>query len=244
MKLRMLLQIKIGIFLLAWGTVWSQVPEDFKEIHFEYEKSSNYFINKDGVYADTLLLKLHLPMLKFQKTKHPLHENEICGFIPHKNFTEEATTKLGGALYHINERIRGVYNRKKNITVLTIVRDNSVQPTFRGFLKRKSSKGPGYFKHTMTIDYNKKTIRREYPMTSADFVFDTQLCDIVFAANKTLSGRYKEQFDDKIFENIVVLNPALDKAVTPGEIFTNNDSGIEQILSIAETITLKSFSYK
>ena len=61
-------KIHILCFILVTFKMFSQIEEkpiNYKKIIFVYETKSNYFIDEDGVYADSLLIKLDFPEIKF-----------------------------------------------------------------------------------------------------------------------------------------------------------------------------------
>jgi hypothetical protein len=44
---------------------FEEKPINYKKINFVYETKSNYFIDENGIYADSLLIKLDFPEIKF-----------------------------------------------------------------------------------------------------------------------------------------------------------------------------------
>jgi len=59
--------------ILFCNIVFSQTAssETYSKIKFVYEQKSNFFIENDQLYADTLVLKIEFPKLKFSKTASP-----------------------------------------------------------------------------------------------------------------------------------------------------------------------------
>ena len=61
----------IVVCLFFWNgfsqVVFEKMPKEAKEIHFVYEMKSNYVINDEGIFADTLLLKIDFPDLKYTR---------------------------------------------------------------------------------------------------------------------------------------------------------------------------------
>ena len=60
-------KIFFTLIILVCNIVFSQtvIPEKYSKIKFVYEQKSNFFIENDKVYADTLLLQFQYPKLKF-----------------------------------------------------------------------------------------------------------------------------------------------------------------------------------
>lgn len=86
-----------------------KVIDNFKEIHFVYKKKSNYIINDEGVFADTLLFQIDFPDTKYILKKHPSDSTVICGFSPHKGFGNNNRKKLKSIIYHSNETINAIH---------------------------------------------------------------------------------------------------------------------------------------
>ena len=105
---------------------FQEEPKQFKKIHFVYEEKSNYFLNDQGVFADTLLLAFDFPKLKFTKVKSPLNNEMICGFLPYSAFsdTEDKIKLVQGQLYHTSQIYEGTYYVDKNKTKINVIRDN------------------------------------------------------------------------------------------------------------------------
>jgi hypothetical protein len=61
---------------------FEKAPQDFKEIHFTYERKANAVFTDRGLFADTLLLKLHFPNVKFIKEANPKNPTHIYGYGP------------------------------------------------------------------------------------------------------------------------------------------------------------------
>ena len=83
-KIKKVTMKKIFFFslILFCNIVSSQtsLPETYSKIKFVYEQKSNFFIEKDQLYADTLLLKIEFPKLKFSKILSPLDSTKTIGF--------------------------------------------------------------------------------------------------------------------------------------------------------------------
>ncbi len=65
--------------------MFSQIEEkpiNYKKIIFVYETKSNYFIDEDGIYADSLLIKLDFPEIKFTIVKNLIQNENYNSFIP------------------------------------------------------------------------------------------------------------------------------------------------------------------
>lgn len=232
------------VFLSFWNCFsqiqFDKTPENAKEIHFVYEKKSNYYIDERGVFADTLLYQVDFPKLKYTKVISPSDSLFVCGFIKLKDFNDQEKRKLSAILYHANEKMKGEFNIKKNITIIKVERNDSLtRQVFKKHLKSSYS----YFGYTITMDYNKKTIFLQFPLVEYLREFKNDSKVILYSLNK-LSGIFKEEREEFIFENIIVLNDVLSNKIVPGQIFTNNAFGVEKIKTVYNTIQLKSVSYK
>jgi hypothetical protein len=216
------------------------LSETYSKIKFVYEQKSNFFIENDQLYADTLLLKMEFPKLKFQKTSSTLDSTKIIGFINIKNLDYEENEKLGSILYHSTHTIEGTYDFIKHKTTLFFKRGNVA---LKVILKKyfKGSYPPFSFK--VVIDYNKKQIHTNYPSVNYEESFDSQLNKITFLNDEKTVGFYSFENKKGINTNEIVLNKKHSNKITPHIIFSNNDFAVDKIASLLDTITLLSVIY-
>ena len=234
-------KIHILCFILVTFKMSSQIEEkpiNYKKIIFVYETKSNYFIDEDGVYADSLLIKLDFPEIKFT-TLNKLIENEIYNsFIPLKHLKESNIKKLCNILYHTNQKFIGEYDMEKNETNYRVERnDELTKKIFKYILKERYSK----FFYTKVIMFSKDTIHLNYPRVNYTFTI-TEIAKKIIMENQVL-GRYKEVINNLEFSNEVLLNINLDSKIMPDDIFTNNNYGVEVIKKLNATTFLKSVKY-
>ena len=219
---------------------FQEEPKEYKKIHFVYEQKSNYYIDERGVFADTLLFQVDFPKLKYTKITSPNDSTFVCGFISLKDFDSQEKKKLSAILYHGNQKLEGEYNLKTNTTIIKVERNN---PVTREVFKKHLKTSYLNFEYTITINYNLKTIFIKYPLVEYLKEFKNEFKKIVYDSDK-LSGTFKEEREDFIFENKVFLNAKLNNKIVPGQVFTNNSSGVEKIISVYNTFNLLSYSYK
>ena len=244
-KIKKVTMKKIFFFslILFCNIVFSQtsLPETYSKIKFVYEQKSNFFIEKDQLYADTLLLKIEFPKLKFSKILSPLDSTKTIGFVNVKNLDYEENEKLGSILYHSTHTIEGTFDLIKHKTTLFFNRGNVA---LKVILKKyfKGSYPPFSFK--VVIDYNKKQILTNYPSVNYEESFDSQLNIINFLNDEKTLGTYT--FENKLgfHSNEIILNKKYNKKITPHIIFSNNDFAVDKITSLLDTITLLSATYE
>lgn len=240
-KMRWLL--KISICLCLWNgfsqNTFEKTPENFKEIHFVYEVQSNYIVNDEGVFADTLLFKTDFPDLKYTTKKHPKDSTLICGFTTLKELGKENTKKLASIIYHTNETFNAVYNTSKKKTVFNVIRyDEQTRNIFKKHFKESYFK----FQYKKEFDFIKKIRKLIYPAVLYNHSF-SEISKKIEPANDDLIGFFYETKGNVLFKNIVYFNKDLSKDITP-LIFENINFGIEKIETVQKTIKLKSVHYK
>lgn len=233
----------LSVFFLCCNFVFSQTAssETYSKIKFVYEQKSNFFVENDQLYADTLLLKMEFPKLKFLKTSSPLDSSKIIGFVNIKSLSNEDNNKLGNILYHSTHTIEGTYDILKHKTVLLFNRGNTVLSViFKKYFK--GSYLP--FSYDVVIDYNKKYIYTNYPSVNYEESFDSQLKNINFLNDEKTFGTYS--FENKVgfYSNKIALNKKYNNKITPHIIFSNNDFAVDKITSLLDTITLISVIYE
>lgn len=221
--------------------VFEKMPGNTKKIHFVYEEKSNYFINENGVYADTLLMKIDFPNLKYTLKKHPKDSTILCGFSTFKGLGEKNNEKLRSILYHNNETIYGTVDLKKNITTLNYIRDDyKTKELFKKVFNENYNK----FEYTIEIDYNRSKIYYSFPSVDYKKRFDDLMREVIFYDDSKLYGHYFRQTDLYREDNLVTFDKSLDKKINMDLIFNNNEYGLSKHISVFSTIELKSVKYE
>ncbi|RDI56842.1 hypothetical protein IQ02_00737 [Flavobacterium glaciei] len=236
-------KIFFTMIILACNIVFSQtvIPEKYSKIKFVYEQKSNFFIENDKVYADTLLLQFQYPKLKFSKVISPLDSTKIVGFIEIKNFNYEDKKILESTLYHTTNTIEGTYDLKKNKTKLFFKRGNKA---LTEIFKKYFGGNYNTFLFNIIVDYNSKQIDTNYPRKNYSESFDSQLKKINFINGNNCLGTYTFQTNKGYYTNTVTLNKQYNNKITPGTIFSNTNFGVSEIVSLFDTTTLISVIYE
>ena len=219
--------------------VFEKMPANAKEIHFVYETKSNYLVNDEGIFADTLLLKIDFPTLKYILRKNPEDSSIVYGFSTWKGFGGKNKDKLYAILYHSNETINGMHFIPSNKTVFNVVRgDDETKMIFKKYLKQRFLD----FEYREEFDFVKKTEKIRFPRVSYDRTFAEISKKIQFKNEPTI-GFYEEENKGFLYKNIVFFNNNLSKFITP-VLFDNNNVGVQKIETVHRTIILKSVYYK
>ena len=221
--------------------VLSQIEEKplyYKKINFVYETKSNYLIDEQVIYTDTLLIKLDFPGLKYSKVNKLIGDKLYNCFVELNNLEQSDLKKLCSILYHTNQKYIGIYDTTKDETTFKVERsDELTKYVFKNILKERYIN----FFYKIKINYGKNKINFDYPRVNYVYTVAEKLNKILF--ENELIGTYKKKIENLEFENIVLLNTKLDSKIMPDEIFSNNNAGVEIIKKIRETTILKSVSY-
>ena len=227
------------LFLTSF--LFSQIvekPQNFKKINFVYETKSNYYIENENVYADTLLFKIDFPNLKFIIVDNSSINENFKGFVPISNFNDVDLKKLASILYHTNQKFIGEYNKISDETNFKVIRDDELtKKLFKEVLHTKYE----YFEYRIKIKYRKNIIKTNFPSVTYTRKIDESYNKLILK-NDTI-GEYQEIRNNLEFKNIVVLNSKLDSKIMPVDLFLNNNFGIEVIKKIKDITILKSASY-
>lgn len=229
------------ILLFCFSNVFSQsnfekIPENAKEIHFEYTSKSNFYYNEVGIYADPLLFELELQNVKYIKLNHP-KENYICGFVPFLNMDSETLDKVASILFHKNIIYKAVYNFKKNTTTI-VARSEDDKLFFTKILKRNKTS----FKFKIDLNY-KKNIKTIFSQNSYySNKFDEIKKSIKW--NDSINGTFNDKWNNTLLTNFVKTDENLPKQITLGILFENNNFGITKVNNLYSTTELKSVSYR
>ena len=232
------------VLILLWTCVsfkmFSQIekkPINYKKINFVYEAKSNYFINKDGVFADSLLIKLDFPEIEFTPVNKLIENKNYNSFIPLKDLNESCIKKLSNIIYHTNQKFIGEYDVEKNKTTYRVERDDDFTKKIFYILKERYLN----FFYTIVINFSKDKIHLNYPNANYTLTITEEAKDI-FMENQIL-GNYKEVINNIEYSNVILLNINLDPKIMPEDIFTNNKYGVEVIKKLKKTTLLKSVKY-
>lgn len=242
-NLKKLLSIVVLVLIFNVGfsqTNFQEEPKTYKKINFVYEEKSNYYIDGRGIFADTLLFRIDFPKLKYRKVKNPNDSTNVCGLVFLRDFKGEDKRKLVSIIYHHNQTYYGTYDVSKNKTTFHVVRDDTnARELFHKYFNQRYYK----FESEIVFDFNKKIVDRNYPLVDYSNNVKDELQEIIYTKDST-SGTFKRIRNNLLFENIVILNEALNKRIMPNTIFSNNDFGVQKIITIHTTTTLKKVSYK
>jgi hypothetical protein len=229
------------ILLFCFSNVFSQsnfekIPENAKEIHFEYTSKSNFYYNEVGIYADPLLFELELQNVKYIKLNHP-KENYICGFVPFLNMDSETLDKVASILFHKNIIYKAVYNFKKNTTTI-VARSEDDKLFFTKILKRNKTS----FKFKIDLNY-KKNIKTIFSQNSYySNKFDEIKKSIKW--NDSINGTFNDKWNNTLLTNFVKIDQNLPNQISLGILFENNNFGITKVTDLYTTTELKSVSYR
>lgn len=236
-------KIVFSILILVCNIVFSQTvtPETYSKIKFVYEQKSNFIIENDNLYADTLLFRITFPKLKFSKGISPIDSTKTIGFIAMKNLSKEDKRTLGSSLYHSTHTIIGTYDVKKEKTKLLYRRGSSAMTEiFKKYFLGPSSP----FAFDVIIDYKNDAIYRNYPSVNYSSSMKSKLKKILFAGKDKSIGTYTFQTKTGSQTNVVAINNKHSKKITSDEVFSNNDYAIEKIVTLYDTTKLLSVVYE
>jgi hypothetical protein len=232
----------IFFFLLCCEILSAQekAPEKFSKIRFVYNERSNYIVCKEGVYADTLLLRFDFPDMRFEKAADSIYPG-YYGFIAFKDFSEADREKLKHNLYHAAQKISGVYNLKTNSSQFTITRDDA---EMRKIFKDLLDEGYSRFAFTASFDYSKQTMHLDFETKTYDFKFIKKAAVVNFSDDSKLKGKYIENGRNGEFTNLVYFDESLTDKIVPQQLFSNSDFGVRKLVTIWSTIELESVIYE
>jgi hypothetical protein len=235
--------IFISMLFLYCNIVFPQTasPENYSKIKFVYEQTSNFYIENDQLFADTLLLKMEFPKIKFSKTLSPMDSTKTVGLVNIKTLRGDDNRKLGNILYHSTHIIEGTYDRIEQKTTLYYERVNSAS---NEILKRYFKDYYPPFSFNVIVDYLKNKIYTNYPSVNYEETFESKMNKITFLNEEKTVGFYSFENKKGFNTEEIVLNKKYSNKITPPIIFSNNDFAVDKIISLRDTITLISVTYE
>jgi hypothetical protein len=235
--------IFISMLFLYCNIVFPQTasPENYSKIKFVYEQTSNFYIENDQLFADTLLLKMEFPKIKFSKTLSPLDSTKTIGLVNIKTLRGDDNRKLGNILYHSTHIIEGTYDKIEQKTTLYYERVNSASnEILRSYFKDNYPP----FSFNVIVDYLKNKIYTNYPSVNYEETFESKMNKITFLNEEKTVGFYSFENKKGFNTEEIVLNKKYSNKITPPIIFSNNDFAVDKIISLRDTIKLISVTYE
>lgn len=241
----MKIKILITFLILYSSSLFSQIeetPKEYDKIVFRYTKKSNYYFNKKGLYADTLLLKIDFPDKKFVMSKFPNDSTSTAGFIPiYKLDTKDniILRKIVSQNYSSTEVIFDVKKRKSTITKKFT--DTSLIPKdLFDFLTVK----PIQFKPVPSFITYKDNFQYLVENSIENTVDSYEKNTIKWIEGNEKVGMFDYQLNNLILTNLIYVDPKLNKYIVPTTLFSNCEFGVTKIISLLFTVELVSVSYK
>ncbi len=231
------------LFLIFFHLGFSQLqfdamPENAKEIHFTYKQTSKIVVNETGVYADSVLFKVHFPNLKYLKVLNP-EIPYLNAVVSLNKFSGDDSDKLISMLYHENETYSGTFFVKKNKTIIIALRDNEeVRNLFKKYFKKSYSS----FSYSIVLDYKQKSKRIKYPRVTYDFTFDEIQKEVKWFS--PIEGTFVEVANTFQKTNVALFDQNLSDKITFDYVFTNSKKGLLKVESIENTLELIEVNYK
>ena len=236
-----LLTILVFITSFQLFAQFQEQPKSFKKMFFVYQQKPTIAVDSQGFYADTLILKLDYPTLKFELKQNPKNAKEFYGFIAFKNLKNDDRNMFLSRLYHENQILRGVYDSIKNLTTISVERNDL---EIKEIFKKISEKGYEPFNYKIIIDYNKKLIKTVFPLVDYKFDFSEKIRKISFDENSNSNGHFKFKTTNYEITNRIELLPNYSNKIITGDIFINNEFAVKKITSLWQTEELLSISFQ
>lgn len=215
-------------------------PKEFKKIKFVYQSKANFGFNHKGIFGDTILLKIDIPNKKFIKLQSATDSTKIIGFIPYKNLTPDEISHLRSVIFHTNVRTDVVYKvkSKKAISKSYFCSDQQTKEIFANYLGDSCKETESFQNLIIFKDGKYKVI--------SEFSVGTYKVEKAVKWNEDMEnvGTYENEYKGMVYTNAIIVDPTLDKHISPLPPFTNCDYGITKILSTKATTELISVTYE
>lgn len=224
----------IFAFILSFISFYS--ISQSKKIHFVYYKKSNFYANEKGIYADTLLLKNSYLIHKYILTKHPKDVTKTVGFIDYKLLSDEEKKIVIDIFSLSNFKYDCYYNVKKNKTSMYVTRIDNDET--QNLLKKLFKETYSSYYNRIYIDHNKNEMFSTNSFFGTVYKFFPNNLVINWYDATKISGEYTFTVEKATFKDLIVVDPALEKHVTPYNTFANCEYGVQKIVSFYDTTEL------
>jgi hypothetical protein len=217
---------------------FEKMPENAKEIHFTYKRTSKILVDEEGVCADSVLFKTYFPDLNFSKISKP-KTNYLNAIIPTQTFKDVNKAKLISMLYHQNELYTGTFFVKENKAVIDAKRnDDDVKMIFKKYFKESYSS----FSYKIKLDYEKKVQRVSYPKVTYRMTFDEVKKEVKWLT--PTAGTFVEVARNIQKTNTALFDENISEKIAFDYIFTNSTKGLLKVESIENKLELVEVHYK
>lgn len=233
-----LLFLNVLINFVSYGQI-QEKPKEFTKIYFVYETKSTYRFDRNGIFGDTIQLKTDLPNNKFKKIQSITDSTKTIGFIPYKNLSDNEIKHLRTILFHTNIRTEIVYNLKKNkaYSKAYFCSDKQTKEIFTNFLGNNCDE----IESSINIFVFKD---QKYKVISDNGIFNYKENLVKWIDGMDNIGTYEVKTKNEIYTNAIIIDPNLDRHISPIQPFSNCDYGIKKVISIGHTIDLISVTYE
>ena len=228
-------------------------PARFSRIISTYYYTSNIQFDSEGIYCDSISLKVLFPLKTIQTIQSKTDPNETIGFIPMSELDVNEKGKACLFIYDHSKKIVVKYLRKRNLVLIET--KTGINPELIESLKNDFA--IHYIKHKLSsnffMDYyklkykykknNKCLMKFGYPISRRNKV-DGLGHKITWVAGKENLGTYIDNYEPDEYTNAIITNPKLNKFCNPIYSFSNCEMGIEKIISKYYSIELTAVTYE
>ena len=230
------------LILISFHFVSFSQTKNYNKITFIYKSKPNITFKGYWAYADTLLLQLDYPKIKYQLIKSPEDSLKKVGVFFIRNLSPEDLKKLRNFVFHAYTKKIYKYNLKRTVSSDSgsLCKDEECKKIFELSFETKTN---GSVFETGRIKYNeknKKIKRTNFFIT--DYDYKDNLIEWVEGFENV--GRYIFKGKYNYYTNIIEFNPELDKHITPIPLFANCEYGIQKLYTLYTTTELVSVIYK
>lgn len=235
--------------LLLTITIWTtlaqiqEAPEKYKRIKYSYQTVSNYYFNEKGVYADTLLFQIDLPLKKYALTKFPQDTTFTVGFIPKYNFTPEEKFKLKMRVYNYYKTRNVVFDvAKRQCSISIITADESlIPPNIVAFFEKDDYPMNKVSTSTITYKDNYQYLVENKAENTLDSYEKNQIEWIKGSENV---GLFDYPLGNLLFKNLIFVDPKLNKHIVPTTLYSNCEYGVTKVIAIPFIVNLTKVEYE
>ncbi|HLF52733.1 hypothetical protein [Flavobacterium sp.] len=214
-------------------------PKEYTKIKFVYQSKVNYDFDEKGIYGDTIQLKIDIPNKKFRKLQSTTDSTKTIGFIPYKNLTVDEIGHLRSILYHTNVRTEMVYKvkSKKAISKAYFCSDQQTKDIFTNYFGYNCEEIESFRTLIIFKDGKHKVISYSNVVTYKESA-------VKWIEDMENVGTYEYKTKDMVYTNAIIVDPNLDKHISPIHPFTNCDYGITKVITSLGTTNLISVTYE
>lgn len=217
-----------------------------KKIIFTYKTVPNFHFENNAVYADTFLLKKEFPRIVYDLKKSPTDTTKIVGYITKNKFNVDEIKNFKSLIFHSFYERKTIYYVKSKTGEISgsLCKSEECLKAFRLFFNDRNKAGSDFFPSEIKFYDTKKIIVFKSQFKNDEIKYEDNKINWLPDFEYIGTYAYISKKDNYKYTDAVIVDPSLDRHISPIYLFDNCSFGVREVISKYTTTTLISVEYK